>query len=352
MTSPPGQDPTREALILAEKALAPFDALRSIIEAAHRKMDPTSPPASDDVPAHFNVSLGMLRGATKALAVIRAAQPADAPVQRRYEEYGDKPGEYHGLMKPKAPSPIPGLSSPQGQAAEEGRCEICGWPFAASRELGCAPGDCSYRPDNGSPEWHRIQERRAALAKAKAQPSPEEAPAPAGMARRLAQKIVRALMPTDDNDSMCRDCADEDGICPRSGVVCDSVGVVTAILLSQPSAPTADTGSGEGLQWEIEKAFRLFYGLTFTPDADKALSTLRHEMRNVARPNRPFDEREFLGRVVREAWIAWAQGQPNPKPTWLVPYDKLAEADKEADRQIGEAVILLSAVRPKDGGAA
>jgi hypothetical protein len=51
----------------------------------------------------------------------------------------------------------------------------------------------------------------------------------------------------------------------------------------------------------------------------------------------PFD-RDQLGRFVREAWMRWAQTQPNPKPSWLVPYDDLAEPDKEADRQIGEAV--------------
>jgi hypothetical protein len=52
----------------------------------------------------------------------------------------------------------------------------------------------------------------------------------------------------------------------------------------------------------------------------------------------PVISREFLGRVVREAWVKWAQQQPNPKPSWLAPYDELSEADKEADRQIGEAV--------------
>ena len=51
----------------------------------------------------------------------------------------------------------------------------------------------------------------------------------------------------------------------------------------------------------------------------------------------PFD-RDTAGRLVREAWIRWAETQPNPKPSWLVPYDELAEADKEADRQIGEAI--------------
>lgn len=51
----------------------------------------------------------------------------------------------------------------------------------------------------------------------------------------------------------------------------------------------------------------------------------------------PFD-RDQLGRFVREAWVRWARTQPDPKPSWLVPYDQLSETDKEADRQIGEAV--------------
>jgi len=55
--------------------------------------------------------------------------------------------------------------------------------------------------------------------------------------------------------------------------------------------------------------------------------------------NRPIAfSRDELGRMVREAWVRWAQTRPNPKPTWLVPYDDLAEPDKEADRQIGEAI--------------
>lgn len=53
-------------------------------------------------------------------------------------------------------------------------------------------------------------------------------------------------------------------------------------------------------------------------------------------------DRESLGRHVREAWVRWAQTQPNPKPSWLVPYDELSEADKEADCQIGEHIYLLT----------
>jgi hypothetical protein len=44
------------------------------------------------------------------------------------------------------------------------RCPICDWPMAESRESGCVPGDCSYRPDDPI-EQRRIRERRAALAR-------------------------------------------------------------------------------------------------------------------------------------------------------------------------------------------
>jgi len=51
-------------------------------------------------------------------------------------------------------------------------------------------------------------------------------------------------------------------------------------------------------------------------------------------------DRDALGRIVREAWVKWAKSQPDAKPSWLVPYDFLTETEKEADRQIGEAVAL------------
>jgi hypothetical protein len=61
--------------------------------------------------------------------------------------------------------------------------------------------------------------------------------------------------------------------------------------------------------------------------------------------NRPLPlSRDDLGRIVREAWVRWAQTQPSPKPSWLVPYDELSEADKEADRQIGEAVARFTLI--------
>ena len=69
------------------------------------------------------------------------------------------------------------------------------------------------------------------------------------------------------------------------------------------------------------------------------LERLEREREVALDGNKPVSiDRETLGRFVREAWVRWAEKQPNPKPNWLIPYDDLAEPDKEADRQIGEAV--------------
>lgn len=52
-------------------------------------------------------------------------------------------------------------------------------------------------------------------------------------------------------------------------------------------------------------------------------------------------DRDALGRKVREAWVAWAREQPDPKPSWLLPWERLAEPDREVDRRIGEALFRL-----------
>lgn len=43
------------------------------------------------------------------------------------------------------------------------RCPICEWPLADSREKGCVTGDCSFRPRDGTYDYYRIKERRAAI---------------------------------------------------------------------------------------------------------------------------------------------------------------------------------------------
>jgi hypothetical protein len=49
-------------------------------------------------------------------------------------------------------------------------------------------------------------------------------------------------------------------------------------------------------------------------------------------------ERELLGRIVRSAWVDFAQRQPQPKPSHLLGWEALGEEDREVDRQIGERV--------------
>lgn len=49
-------------------------------------------------------------------------------------------------------------------------------------------------------------------------------------------------------------------------------------------------------------------------------------------------DREQLGQIVRAEWVKWAQEQPNPKPSHLVLWEELDEANKEVDRRIGEAI--------------
>lgn len=59
------------------------------------------------------------------------------------------------------------LGSPVQHAAgipERGKCPVCDWPMAATVEDGCVPGNCSYRPTEGSDEHRRIRARREKLA--------------------------------------------------------------------------------------------------------------------------------------------------------------------------------------------
>lgn len=45
------------------------------------------------------------------------------------------------------------------------RCEVCNFPLAASKEKGCIPGDCCYRPDADRGQ-DRIRRQRASRSSA------------------------------------------------------------------------------------------------------------------------------------------------------------------------------------------
>lgn len=58
------------------------------------------------------------------------------------------------------------------------------------------------------------------------------------------------------------------------------------------------------------------------------------------------DDRESLGRIVRETWVNWALEQPDvaDHASWIVPWDKLPERDREVDMRIGSAVAAQAVV--------
>jgi hypothetical protein len=49
-------------------------------------------------------------------------------------------------------------------------------------------------------------------------------------------------------------------------------------------------------------------------------------------------QREELGRIVRDTWVQWALTHPEPKRSWLVPWDHLEPGQREVDMLIGDAV--------------
>lgn len=51
-------------------------------------------------------------------------------------------------------------------------------------------------------------------------------------------------------------------------------------------------------------------------------------------------ERDRLGRLVRETWVAYCLETGNTKPSHIAPWEELSEWDKEADRRIADAIML------------
>lgn len=95
---------------------------------------------------------------------------------------------------------------------------------------------------------------------------------------------------------------------------------------------------------------KLFLGPEqFIVDADE-LHALREEAVGAYLLAAVAGDREALGRAVRDVWLGWAREQPRPKPTWLLEWDQLPEADKEVDRRIGERLFALGRAAAARGG--
>lgn len=76
---------------------------------------------------------------------------------------------------------------------------------------------------------------------------------------------------------------------------------------------------------------------TFKADQAK-IARLKAEVERLTAERALSVDREWLGKLVRLAWVKWAQTQPDAKPSWLLPWEELDEPNKEADRQIGEFI--------------
>lgn len=62
------------------------------------------------------------------------------------------------------------------------------------------------------------------------------------------------------------------------------------------------------------------------------------------------DDREPLGRLVRETWVAWAREQYRPKPSWLAGWEDLDNGQREVDMRIGSAVAVQAVADAKLDG--
>lgn len=51
---------------------------------------------------------------------------------------------------------------------------------------------------------------------------------------------------------------------------------------------------------------------------------------------------ERVAEQIRVAWCEWARTQPNPKPSWLVPWAELDEQSRDADRHLARYALALA----------
>ncbi len=123
--------------------------------------------------------------------------------------------------------------------------------------------------------------------------------------------------------------------------------VVRAVDASQPRIPLPEAAARftagyvqrlRGGTWEWSPDGGFDQGVyTLSVEVGTWLTRTVNETVGASR-QAPSLDRESLGRIVREVWIAWAYEQAAPKPSWLVPWEGLSECDREVDRRIGERI--------------
>jgi hypothetical protein len=91
----------------------------------------------------------------EGLIAVGLKPESDRAMLKEASNCADAMREWRSANRPPLP-PASDLDKP--------RCEICDWPLSESADHGCVPGNCSYRPREGTAEHRRIQDRRAAVA--------------------------------------------------------------------------------------------------------------------------------------------------------------------------------------------
>jgi hypothetical protein len=107
-------------------------------------------------------------------------------------------------------------------------------------------------------------------------------------------------------------------------------------VFNPPSAP-AD-GEAELREWLRAN----MPGGTVIGNPDWWADRIIRRLTRSAGPQGEVAHREFLGQLVRMEWGAWAREQPNPKPSWLLPWAELSEPEREVDRRIGERIYNMA----------
>ena len=108
-------------------------------------------------------------------------------------------------------------ASQPSAAPDPSRCYACGWPLAPSRDEGCVPGDCSYRPSPAAPDywqWRRRMEEMQRAANNGSQPSDEHRPL-----------CVHGRFRTDCPPCRDKRAADNGSAAPQSTAYCRYCGV-------------------------------------------------------------------------------------------------------------------------------
>jgi hypothetical protein len=60
------------------------------------------------------------------------------------------------------------------------------------------------------------------------------------------------------------------------------------------------------------------------------------------------DEVDAIGALVREVWVEWAAEQPDPKPSWLTPWEDLDEGQRQVDKRIGATIAAVARAAERD----